>query len=283
MKKYLIISFAFISFIILGIIVNETGFHFAKEKPEVSAENEPLEKRAEMVAARLQYEYALLKDPKTGLIPKNIRQQEIAMAKTLPIAGMHPQSISRNGLSPSSNGINTPTNNTYQLAGPNNIGGRTRTMAFDKRYNGSTNRVMIAGCVSGGIMRSADGGNSWTLVTPEQQIHSITTIAQDTRTGFEDIWYAGTGESLGNTARGTGAFYFGNGRYKSTNNGLSWTALPSTQSGTLAGFDNPFDLIHRIAVNPANGDVFAACQSSIQRSQNGGATWSVVVGCVVAG
>ena len=208
MKKWLIIFFALICFMALGILSNEKGWLLGKEKSEASEENDIPEKKAEMKAARLEYEYALLKDPKTGLIPENIRQRELAMARTLPIAGSYPSSILNNGLSRSTNGINTPTTNTYQLAGPNNIGGRTRTLAFDKRYNGSTNRVMIAGCVSGGIMRSSDGGNTWSLVTPDQQIHSITTIAQDTRAGFEDTWYAGTGEALGNTASGTGAFFF---------------------------------------------------------------------------
>jgi hypothetical protein len=274
MKKGLLVFFALLACIAVTIIRKENNLRLVKEKSNTLKESGENENgaRAEMIAARLQYEYALLKDPQTGLIPANIHTREMALARTLPLAGSYtPSRIITNG-------INTPTNNTYQLGGPNNIGGRTRTLAFDKRYNGSTNRVMIAGCVSGGIMRSADGGNSWTLVTPDQQIHSITTVAQDTRAGFEDTWYAGTGESLGNTASGTGAFFLGHGIYKSVNNGLTWSALPATQSGSLTGFDNAFDLVHRIAVNPANGDVYAACQSSIQRSQNGGTTWSVVKG-----
>ncbi len=281
MKKGLIISFVLIVCITAGIIWKKTGLRNAKEKDyqvELSEDNETPENRAEMIGARLQYEYDLIKDPKTGKIPANIFREEMAQAKSLPIAGTRQQAISSNGMEIRTFGINTPTTNTYLPAGPNNIGGRTRILAFDKRYNGSSNKVVIAGCVSGGIMRSSDGGNNWTLVTPDQQIHSITTIAQDTRTGFEDTWYAGTGEILGNSASGTGAFYLGNGIYKSVNNGLSWIALSSTQSGLLVAFDNTFDFVHRIAVNPANGDVFAACHSSIQRSQDGGNTWSIVKG-----
>ncbi len=45
--------------------------------------------------------------------------------------------------------------NTYFPAGPNNQGGRTRALAYDVRYNGTTNQVLIAGGVSGGIMRSS--------------------------------------------------------------------------------------------------------------------------------
>ncbi len=281
MKKGLIISIIVITCITVGIIGKRNGVTFVKEKSyssTIAEEKEDPEKMAEMTAARLQYEYDLLKDPKTGKIPENIRQQEMDFAKTLPVSGAYPQSIGTNGIVRATNGINSPTSNTYQPAGPNNVGARTRMMTFDKRYNGSSNRVMIAGCVSGGIMRSSDGGNTWTLVTPDQQIHSITAIAQDPRAGFEDTWYVGTGEALGNTASANGGFFLGNGIYKSTNNGISWTALSSTQGGSLTAFDNAFDLVHRIAVNPANGDVYAACQNTIQRSQNGGANWSIVKG-----
>lgn len=275
MKKSLPIIFTLIASI--GILI--TWHHYkrgvAKEKVWQSDEEENAGKRSEAIEARWQYEMDLLKDPKTGLMPAGIRQRELALAKTLPIVRVY-QSVDVNGRRVL--GVNTPTSNTYLPAGPENIGGRTRAFAFDKRFNGSTNRVIISGCVSGGIMRSADGGTSWTLVTPDQQLHSITSVAQDPRPGFQDNWYVGTGESLGNSAGGTGAFYSGNGIFKSTNNGLSWTPLASTQLGTLQAFDNAFDFVHRLAVNPANGDVFAACHNSIQRSQDGGATWSMVKG-----
>ena len=286
MKKGLLISFTLVTCITVGIIWKKNGLRFIKEKDylrELSEATETPENRAEMIGARLQYEYDLLKDPKTGKIPANIHQEEMALARTLPVSGNQPQSVSANGIVRTTNGVNTPTTNTYQLAGPTNVGGRTRALAFDKRYNGTTNKVMLAGCVSGGVMRSADGGNTWTLVTPDQQIHDVTAIAQDPRIGFQDTWYVGTGESLGNSASGSGAFFLGNGVYKSTNNGLSWAALSSTQSGSLTSFDNSFDLIHRIAVNPANGDVYVACSSIIQRSQDGGATWTNVKGTAGSG
>ena len=99
---------------------------------------------ASYIKARLKYELDMLKDPRTGQIPEGIFTKERAFAKTLPVRG--------------AGGANSRTfvSNTYLPAGPNNIGGRTRAVAYDVRYDGSTNRVIIAGCVSGGIMRSAD-------------------------------------------------------------------------------------------------------------------------------
>ncbi len=279
MKKYFLLFLVTIAF--AAIVFNKQLLLAENEKLEAlqeQIENETPEKMAEMTRARLEYEYDLLKDPSTGKIPANIGQLELAQAMTIPTTKEYQQSIIQAGIVRGTNGVSTPTTNNYLPAGPTNLGGRTRVLAFDKRYNGTTNKIMLAGCVSGGIMRSADGGISWTLVTPDKQIHSLTALAQDTRAGFENTWYAGTGESLGNSTGLSGSFYLGNGIYKSIDNGLTWTALTSTQTGLLESFDKVFDLIHRIAVNPANGDVYVACQNTIERSKDGGATWTAVKG-----
>jgi len=284
MKKMLLIIPAIITIAGIGILVTKNGWHFWREKTlkEIwlekkeegeDEEEENPQQRAAMQIARWQYEYDILKDPKTGRIPRNAFSEEMRQAMSIPVTG---ESGSwQNGIE--TNGVNTPTNNTYVKAGPNNIGGRTRAFVLDKRFNGTTNRVIIAGCVSGGIMRSADAGATWTLVTPTAQIHSLTALAQDPRAGKEDTWYAGSGESLGNSASASGAFFFGNGILKSTDNGLTWTALSSTQS-TLESFNSAFDIIHKIVVHPLTGDVYVAGQNSIQRSQDGGATWTAVKG-----
>ena len=281
MKKYLLLTLVITA--IAGIIFHKQLLPIEHEKFESlqeQIENETPAQKAEMTRARLEYEYDLLKDPSTGKIPANIGQLELAQAMTIPTTKEYQQSIIQAGIVRGTLGVNTPTNNTYVPAGPTNLGGRTRILAFDKRYNGSTNKIMLAGCVSGGIMRSADGGNTWVLVTPDKQIHSLTALAQDTRAGFENTWYAGTGEALGNSTGLSGSFYLGNGIYKSTDNGLTWTALASTQTGALEAFDKVFDLIHRIAVNPANGDVYVACQNTIERSKDGGVTWTAVKGAL---
>jgi hypothetical protein len=280
MKKGIILSLA-----ILGLSfaawqwnkeLKEHKNKFGMEESEEEEEGNP-SKRAEMTAARFQYEFDMLKDPKTGKIPAKIYQLELEQAMRMPIAGNQGRLAGANGIVQTGFGVNGPTTNTYQLAGPNNVAGRTRAFAFDLRYNGTSNKVILSGSVSGGLMRSTDGGLNWTLVAPDKQIHSLTCLAQDPKT--QDTWYAGTGESLGNSASGgsgSGAFYLGYGVYKSTDNGATWFALTSTQDKTIEVFDNVFDLINRIAINPVNGDVYVACVSTIKKSKDGGATWTTV-------
>ncbi len=242
-------------------------------------EEENKEQQALFSAARIQYEYDLVKDPKTGKIPVGIREAETEQAFSIP-------NRMNGGISNRSTLLNT-----YLPAGPNNIGGRTRALAYDIRYNGTSNQVILSGSVSGGIMRSTDGGTTWNRVSPDNDIHNLTSIAQDTRPGFQDTWYAGGGEPIGNSASEGGAIFYGDGIFKSINNGLSWTKLPlntivdSTASPvtTLSTFvretfDHTFDFVHKIMVNKTNGDLYVAGHRRIVRSKNGGNNFTVVFG-----
>ncbi len=230
--------------------------------------------------ARRKYEYDLIKDPGTGRLPVSILLNERLQAHGIESRG------SRTG----SGTQGTLDQNVYEAAGPDSIGGRTRALAIDKRYNGGTNKVILSGSVSGGIMRSSDGGVSWTRVSPENDVHSLSSIVQDPRPGNENTWYAGGGEPVGNSAADDGALYLGHGIWKSTDNGLSWTKMPLTVTdlngvnilagGSLEGFDNPFDFVHRIAVNPVNGHVYVAGHRRLVRSTDGGNSWRVVFSSV---
>ena len=249
-----------------GIIKNTIDY---EEK-----ENEDKEYRAFFVKERLRREFDLLKDPATGDIPYGIREIEFKLAKTLPVKATRSGILSADNL------------NTYTPAGPTNIGGRTRVVQYDKRFNGTTNRVIIAGSISGGIFRSADGGANWTRVNPENDIHNLSALAQDPRAGNENTWYAAGGEPIANSAGGFGAPYLGFGVWKSIDNGATWTKLTRQVTdldgstilggGTLEAFDNPFDFVHRITVNPANGHVYVCGHRRLVRSTDGGNSWNVV-------
>ncbi|MBZ5858485.1 T9SS type A sorting domain-containing protein [Flavihumibacter profundi] len=231
------------------------------------SEEEPEEERNEFTAQRIRYEYDMIKDGGTGKIPAGIREREIQQAYRIPVKESQVNMM----LSPFAD-------NQYIAAGPNNIGGRTRAVVFDKRFGTGTNKVIIAGAVSGGIFRSTDGGSNWTLVTPPDEIHNVTAIAQDTRAGFENNWYAGGGEPYGNSASppGGGAFYNGYGLMKSTDNGLTWNRITSTFNGTLENFDDPYDIVHKIVVSPVTGYVYVAAHRRIMRSTDNGSTFSAV-------
>ncbi|MCS6989206.1 MAG: T9SS type A sorting domain-containing protein [Chloroherpetonaceae bacterium] len=211
--------------------------------------------------ARIEYETRMLVDPKTKQIPRDIRRLELDYAETLPeIDEGSTESF------------------TWTHRGPWNVGGRTRALALD--VSDPNEQTILAGGVSGGMWRSTNGGTSWTRVTNPLQLQSVTCIAQDTRTGRTNTWYYGTGEFLGNSASGGDAFFKGDGIFKSTDGGLTWTQLASTVSGTPQTFDLVTDFIYNIAIDPSNStqdEVYAACYGAVLRSTNGGASWSVVL------
>ena len=249
-----------------------------KTNNELSEENE--ENEAAYQYLRWKYEADMVKDPTTGEALFGLRDQEIEFARAIP---------ARNTSSPLAR---LTTQNNYLPAGPNNQGGRTRAIAYDIRYNGTTNKVLIAGGISGGILRSSDGGANWTRVTPANEVHNVASIAQDPRPGNQDTWYAGGGEYVGNSADAIGAGYLSYGVLKSTDNGVTWARLSLTNmadfngTGIAAGvperFDHPFDYVHKISVNPVNGDVYIACHRRIVRSSNGGTTFQTVFGSGIA-
>jgi hypothetical protein len=212
---------------------------------------------------RLIYEWLMLRDPATGSIPAHIRDRELTFAATLPndAAQVYGKTAAVN----------------WQSRGPWNVGGRTRAFGIDI----SNERNLVAGSCSGGMWRSTDGGLNWSMTTTGTQHQSVSCLAQDKRAGHTSVWYYGSGEAYGASASATGAYYLGNGIYKSTDSGASWILLPSTTSTSLTSFDLWSDMIWNIAVNPAVSSqdvVYAAAYGGIYKSMDGGATWAAVLG-----
>ena len=262
----IIIGF-FISVLLLWWVSSEK----IDDKSVVSFENKPRirssfsPKNPDDAQSRLKFELNRLKDPLTGEIPANIRQKELAFIKKLE----QQQRLHKSGLAYLAD---------WQLRGPRNVGGRTRALAIDLNYNGTTNRRILAGGISGGMYLSEDDGASWNLRTNLSSHASVTCVAQDPLN--RNIWYYGTGEVLGNSAAGGGNFaYWGHGIFKSVDNGNTWTQLASTiNNNDPHNFDQFFDLVHNVAVSPTNSFVFAATYGAIFRSTDGGNSWTQVLG-----
>jgi len=232
-------------------------------------EDEGINMETENARKRAEYEWLLARDPKTGHIPEGIRARELELMRTLPLR--------QNSI------FNAPAiNNSYTAVGPTQNGGRTRAVQHDVRFNGTTNRVIIAGGISGGLFRSTDGGVTWTFVHPANELRSVSCIAQDPRPGFQDTWYAGTGEPIGASASYPSGFIYGEGMFKSTNNGATWTKLSSTNVTDVTTFSSQWSFVHKIAVHPTTGDVYAAVHRRVVRSSDGGSTWTEVFGSTVA-
>ena len=205
------------------------------------------------------YEVRRLIDPQTGEIPKGIRMRELAYAATLPKSG----SVFRSG------------GQHYSPAGPLNVGGRTRAFKVDI----SDTNVLLAGGVSGGMWRSANGGKAWQRTTVPEEIASVNCLVQDHRPGKTNIWYYGTGEQRGNSAsKSQSALYRGKGIFKSTDGGQTWSHLTNTQ--TQPHVSTNWSFVFNIAVDTTRNDsdiVLAAHNEAIVRSNDGGETWKTVL------
>ena len=186
------------------------------------------------------------KDPATGIIPKEEKDAELFSA----LQSKQASELSRRA------GL------IYESRGPSNLGGRTRALVVD--VSDATGNTMLAGGVSSGVFRTTDGGLSWVKVSSNDEIHNVTAIAQDPRPGFQNRWYYGTGELLGNSAALGNAFYLGQGIWESTDSGLTWAQMPATNSD-FETFTSAFDIINSLAVSPTTGELFVAAFGSLFR------------------
>lgn len=203
-----------------------------------------------------------LRNPQTGEIPAGIRSRELNFASGLPVTE-------------SSRG------QQWNSRGPDNIGGRMLCIAVDLEDDAH----LLSGSASGGMWQSMDGGQNWAKVTAPDAEQSATCLVQDSRTGHRNTWYYGTGELLSTTKRNVSTnvrtIGIGNGIFKSTDNGSTWTTLPSTQGGSQSYLSDVFQGVWRIVTDPVsvNKDiVYAACYGAIMRSEDGGESWEMVLG-----
>ena len=256
--------------ILLGAFLTATlgglSFYLALSPAETTTSEENHGPNSAFSSERLEWEWNALHDPATGKIPYGMRQREIAFAATLPRRdrGLYSAKKGRTG------------DHLWRNRGPNNVGGRTRAFAFDV-----TNReTLLAAGVSSGVWRSSDLGETWELTTTPEQTLGATAIVQDTREGKTHVWYYGTGEGRGSSASTVSAYYVGDGIYRSTDSGRSWTHLPGSSTGTPATRDVT-DIVWNLALDPSNLDedeLYAAVDGAVRRSTDGGETWETVLG-----
>ena len=150
----------------------------------------------------------------------------------------------------------------WKEKGPSNIGGRTRTLMID--LNDPTRNTLWAGGVSGGLWKCENINEDvphWRNMSSDLNNLSIGALAQDPNN--PQIMYVGTGEGLNGYNMMTG-----DGIYKSTDGGESWTHLAATSIPEM-------NTIQAILVHPS-GDVYAGARAGLYRSQDGGENWERV-------
>jgi photosystem II stability/assembly factor-like uncharacterized protein len=152
----------------------------------------------------------------------------------------------------------------YRYVGP--VGNRVSSVAG---VPGDPN-TYYAGAASGGIWKSSDAGIHWAPIFDDQPVSSIGALA--VAPSNPDVVWAGTGEPWIRSH-----ISIGNGVYKSTDAGRTWTNMGLDATGRIG----------RIVIDPTNPDiVFIAAQGhsygpqqerGVYRTQDGGKTWQRVL------
>lgn len=128
-----------------------------------------------------------------------------------------------------------------------------------------------AGAASGGIWKSTDGGRTWNPIFDDQPVAAIGALAVSS--SDHNIVWAGTGEAW--AIRDSDMM--GDGVYKSTDAGKTWTHMGLDETGRIG----------RIVIHPTNPDiVYVAAlgrltgpqqERGVYRTMDGGKTWQRVL------
>jgi photosystem II stability/assembly factor-like uncharacterized protein len=157
--------------------------------------------------------------------------------------------------------------------GARNIGSATmsgRISAIAAAREPSGKITVFVGAASGGVWKSDDGGTRYRPVFDEQPVQSIGAIALDPKNS-KNVW-VGTGEAWTRNS-----VSIGNGVYKSTDGGETWTH---------AGLENS-ERVAKIAVSPKNSQIVYAAvpgplwsdsaDRGLYKTEDGGKTWKKIL------
>ena len=154
----------------------------------------------------------------------------------------------------------------WRLIGPFR-GGRVVAVAGDPQHS----QVFYFGSTGGGVWKTTDGGIIWENVSDgffkRASVGAIAVSSSD-----PNVIYAGMGET---TIRGNVSH--GDGVYKSTDAGKTWTYLGLADTRNIAKVrihpQNP-DLVYVAALGHAHGP---NAERGVYRSQDGGKTWEQIL------
>ena len=162
---------------------------------------------------------------------------------------------------------------TISGLGARNIGSAAmsgRVSAIAGMHEPSGKITLFVGAASGGVWKSDDGGTRYRPVFDEQDVQSIGAITIDPNNS-KNVW-VGTGECWTRNS-----VSIGDGIYKSTDNGETWTHVGLEKSERIA----------RIAIPPGKSDtVFAAVPGALwsdsadrglYKTTDGGKIWKQVL------
>jgi photosystem II stability/assembly factor-like uncharacterized protein len=130
--------------------------------------------------------------------------------------------------------------------------------------------IYYVGAASGGIFKTTDNGAHWDAIFDGEAVSSIGSLA--VAPSDPNVVWAGTGESFIRSN-----ISIGNGIYKSTDAGRTWTHVGLDATGRIG----------RVVIDPRNPDVVFACalghayapqqERGVYRTGDGGRTWQRVL------
>ncbi|MEJ2004913.1 MAG: glycosyl hydrolase, partial [Cyclobacteriaceae bacterium] len=159
------------------------------------------------------------------------------------------------------------TNLSFRNIGPAFMSGRIADLAIDP----TNENVWYVAVGSGGVWKTVNAGTTFEPIFDDQPVYSIGCVTIDPNNPYT-IW-VGTGENVGGRHAG-----FGDGVYRSTDGGASWSNMGLGDS----------EHISKIIVHPDNSDVImVAAQGPLWsaggdrgffKSTDGGNTWTKTLG-----
>ena len=216
---------------------------------EMEEAGEGEEQKRENAKERMEQEFEKMRDPKTNEVP---------VERLLSARRVAAQLLNQ----PSRSDIDKLE---WEERGPDNVGGRTRAILVDAAD--PSNNTVLAGGVNGGIWRTTNflsATPNWTKNNDFFDNLAVSSIVQDPTD--PSIIYFGTGEGWfnGDAAQGLGI-------WKSTKGGENFAPLASTTNRT-------FRYVMDLEIDN-NGALYAStADGGVQRSTDGGASWSQVLG-----
>ena len=253
------ICYFLFSLFLLFTSCNENKFEQENEKSEHEKgemEYEKGEDKQDQMEKAEAFEFERTVDPKLGYVPRHHLIEAFEQVNAVKRITQEAEGA--------------VTGITWSERGPSNVAGRTRAILIDK--NDPSGNTIWAGSVGGGLWKATNfttGAYQWTPINDLFPNLAVTCIAQNQTT--PNVMYFGTGEGYGNSDALQGA-----GIWKSTDGGTTWSQLTITN---VTSPSSTFSHIQKILLKQVGGVEYmfvATRNAGIQRSTDGGATFTKV-------
>ena len=263
-----------IAFILIGLISYQPMNNFLLEKKRVEREKfissymdknsfsyYEVKKISKKLRPDLKYyhDFLMTRDPSTNTIPYEKALDALEQSR-----------VKRNSLS----FFDRKTEINWTERGPSQQAGRTRAIMLDGNY--SSNAKVWAAGVSGGLWYSTNISNTnheWTKISDFWDNLAITAIASDPTDS--NIIYVGTGEKIGMGNIGLGI-------WKTSDGGANWARLTSSEGlryidDMVVRNENGQGVVYAGGGRGLSEGAYEGI-NGLQRSTDGGSTWTEVLG-----